>query len=165
MQYDTANQLVLDDPTDVAARADLIDNTNWCNGFAWRQIELMARFFEVMHVRSDVVIFHEGDRDAYMCLVAEGVVHISKENSGPDAKVLATLGPGKTFGEMSLVDGQPRSATAIVREDATLLVMTDRKFKAMCNDFPRLGVKLLLMIASMVSQRLRQTSGQVVDFL
>lgn len=165
MRYDRTNQLVLNDPTDVEARADLIDNTSWCNGFGWKQIQLMARFFEVMHVRPDVVIFHEGDRDAYMCLVADGVVHISKEDSERDAKVLAVLGPGKTFGEMSLVDGQPRSATAISREDTTLLVMTDRKFKVMCNDFPRLGVKLLLTISSMVSQRLRQTSGRVVDFL
>ena len=107
----------------------------------------------------------EGDWNDYSGRVGRRLVHISTEDSGPVAKVLATLGPGKTFGEMSLVDGQPRSATAIVREDATLLVMTDRKFRAMCNDFPRLGVKLLLMIASMVSQRLRQTSGQVVDFL
>ena len=164
MKSDDANQLVLDDTTD-AAKADMIDRTTWCHEFSWKQIELMAEFFEVMQVREGTVIFSEGSRDAYMCLVVERVVWITKEDSEQDAKGLAKIGPGKTFGEMSLVDGQPRSATATARQPATLLVLTQRSFENLCERYPRVAIKLLLKICNLVSQRLRQTSGRIVDFL
>ena len=100
-----------------------------------------------------------------MCLVVEGAIRILKEDSDRDKKGLARVGPGKTFGEMSLVDGQSRSATARAQEATTLLVLTGGSFEDLCDTYPRLGIKLLLKITNLMSQRLRQTSGRIVDFL
>jgi CRP-like cAMP-binding protein len=60
------------------------------------------------------------------------------------------IGPGKTFGEMSLIDGEPRSASAIALDDSKVLVLTEM---------------VLLKLAQLMSQRLRQTSDLLVDFL
>lgn len=62
----------------------------------------------------DDVIFDEGDPAQYAYLVQSGVIDIV----GRDGSVIDTMGAGDFFGEMALVDDAPRSARAVVREDA-----------------------------------------------
>ena len=147
---------------DKAAIAELIDATTWCNDFSWNQIETLAQFFEPLDVPKGYYVFREGANKAYMCLVATGSVVILKDHDGPSLKPLANIGRGRTFGEMSLLDGQPRSASAVARVDSKLLVLTSEKFSNLCARYPRLGLSLVLKIANQLSQKLRQTSGQVV---
>ena len=100
-----------------------------------------------------------------MCLLVEGSVAIVKRDSSGQEKTLATVGPGKTFGEMSLIDGERRSATAIALEDSRVVVLTEENFNRLSYRHPRLGVALLLKMARLMSQRLRNTSVMLVDFL
>src|SRR5690349_625536 len=65
-------------------------------------------------------IFAEGDKGEKLYLVAEGVVRVSTQVSGGE-EALAVLRPGTYFGEMSLIDDQPRSADAYAQEDVVLL--------------------------------------------
>ncbi|MDP1997148.1 MAG: hypothetical protein Q8J90_08100, partial [Gallionella sp.] len=62
-------------------------------------------------------------------------------------------------------DGEPRSATAVVIETSTLAVLTQENFLLIMRDKPALSAKLLLKIAQLLSQRLRLTSGILVDYL
>ena len=78
---------------------------------------------------------------------------------------IASLAKGAVFGEMSLIDGSPRSASIIANEDAILLVLTKDKFFYLMDHAPRLGLKLVLKIAKSLSLRLRQTSGVLIDYL
>jgi CRP-like cAMP-binding protein len=75
------------------------------------------------------------------------------------------IGPGKTFGEMSLIDGEPRSASAIALDDSKVLVLTEENFHRLVYQYPHLGAMVLLKLAQLMSQRLRQTSDLLVDFL
>jgi CRP/FNR family transcriptional regulator, cyclic AMP receptor protein len=74
---------------------------------------LFARFgkqFDLGHV-----LFHEGEPGAVMYIIQSGAVRISKRVGGED-KTLATLGAGEFVGEMAILNGKPRSATATVIE-------------------------------------------------
>ena len=60
---------------------------------------------------------------------------------------------------MSLIDEEPRSAAAVAAEDTLLLILTQESFAQILHTYHALGVKLLMKITRMVSQRLRSTSG------
>jgi CRP/FNR family cyclic AMP-dependent transcriptional regulator len=66
---------------------------------------------------------------------------------------------------MSLVDGEPRSASVVADEPTTLVVLTAEGFACLSSEVPRLAIKVLLKISKLISQRLRQTSGTLVDYL
>lgn len=69
------------------------------------------------------------------------------------------------IGEMSLIDGLPYSAPIRTIEACTLILLTRNNCTQCVQQHPALGVKLLLEIARLISLRLRQTSGQLVDAL
>jgi CRP-like cAMP-binding protein len=79
--------------------------------------------------------------------------------------VVVTLNRGKTFGELSLLDGGPRSSTAIAREDCTLLVLDEDALDDLQDAQPGLAARILRVLARLLSQRLRMTSGRLVDHL
>lgn len=66
------------------------------------------------------VIFREGDRGDVLYLVGEGAVKISKRGRGGQEETLGFIEPGNFFGEMSLLDGEPRSATAVAAQPTLL---------------------------------------------
>ena len=66
---------------------------------------------------------------------------------------------------MSIIDGKPRSASAVSGSDATLFVMTAAQFTGLNEALPGIGITLALKIAKQMSQYLRQTSGRLIDHL
>jgi HEAT repeat protein len=73
---------------------------------------------------------------------------------GPGGTEVARLGPGEFFGEMALFDDEPRSATCVATQPATLLVLDRQRFYSLLEQAPRLGVE----ICRMLSLRLRRAA-------
>ena len=149
----------------IQQRCEMIDNTRWANDFNWSEINSLAKNMFVYTAKKGMVICQEGKIEPYMCLIIQGKVKILKEDFGNQKKAIISLGQGDHIGEMALIDGSPRSASAIADEDSLLLVLTQDKFFSLIEETPRLGVKLLLKITKSMSQRLRLTSGVLVDYL
>lgn len=143
----------------------MLDHMEWLKEFHWAQLETLAKHMRSFSVHKGKFAFREGAVESYVCWVATGKIAIVKEDSRRRKSVLAAVGPGQAFGELSLVDHEPRSATAIAVEDSTILVLTQAGFERLVDDAPRLAVMLLLKIARLVSQRLRKTSGALVEHL
>lgn len=150
---------------DVALRAELLERTQWANEFAFNEIEKLAGYLQTRHVKQGAVVFKEGDRDATLFVVASGKVGILKSGAGKKDHPIASLGTGHTLGEMALIDGQPRSAGAVASEDLVLLAITRADLDRLAEDHPRLAVKLLMKVARLLSQRLRQTTSSLADRL
>jgi CRP-like cAMP-binding protein len=143
----------------------LLEQTPWADEFEARQLGLFAPFMRVMYADANVSIFSEGDRQHFLVIIAEGKIEILKEDSNGAKHSVIMLGRGKTFGELSLLDGAPRSSTAIAREDSTLLILDEDAFTDLEDAQPALAAKILRVLARFLSQRLRMTSGRLVDFL
>jgi CRP-like cAMP-binding protein len=146
-------------------KSKLIDSTQWANEFSFAQVKRLAACMDVHKVPPRTILFYEGDKSTYMVLIVSGEVHVVKFDSHRTPKRIATLGQGKTIGEMSIIDGEPRSASAISVSDATLLVMTTENFHRLMDEWPRVAVTLIQKIAKLMSQYLRQTSGRLIDHL
>jgi CRP/FNR family transcriptional regulator, cyclic AMP receptor protein len=144
---------------------ELIDETQWSLEFSHKQIEIIAQFMGAYIVKKKQVVFQEGQQESYMCLLIRGRVSVIKKSEKKNLKRITTLGSGQTFGEMSLIDGEPRSASVVAVEDTMLLILTKSNFDTLRHQYSRIGVKLLYKLAQLLSARLRQTSGALVECL
>ena len=110
-------------------------------------------------------IFKEGSRGSFMCIVIDGCVDVFKESDAHENKRITTIRPGKTMGEMSILDELPYSATAIATADTRVVVITKLNFDDLTEKFPALGLRVMRKIAKLLSLRLRQTTGILLDYL
>lgn len=118
---------------------------------------LFARFGRT--VQPGEVLFREGEPGDVMFVIREGVVRITKASNDAD-KTIAVLGPGEFFGEMSILNDKPRSATAVVEEEAKLLVIHGRTFEQMVKGNAEIAVRLIKKLA----QRL-DSANALIDVL
>lgn len=88
-------------------------------------------------------------------VIRSGNVKISKMLGEGDERTLAILGPGESFGELAIVDGGPRSASAVVVKRAEVLTLDKKDFQAVCEGNPKLGYKLLTNLTRVMVKRLR----------
>ncbi len=107
------------------------------------------------------VIIKEGDygKDVYL-IISGKVVVAEKLHSSKKYKVLATLGPGEIFGEMALLDGEPRSATLVAATPCKILVLTPENFEKIFKTHPRWALKIL----SALSKRIQNAFEQVENY-
>jgi CRP-like cAMP-binding protein len=73
--------------------------------------------------------------------------------------------PGKSLGEMSMIDGEPRFASCIAAEVCQIAVLSRENLARIILEQPVLGSKILMELVLMLSQRLRQTSARLVNYM
>ena len=101
------------------------------------------------------VIAREGETNDCMYLIEAGEVCIITNFNTPDAVTLAVLGAGEFFGEMCILDTQPRSATGIAAGQTTVVSVASSAFYHLYQEMPKQHSILLLNIARDLSRRLR----------
>ena len=142
--------------------ANSLELTKWAVDFSWDQICTISRHMESYTASKGTTIFDEGAEDNTMAIVIKGKIDIIKKESGSKINIIASILPSQSFGEMSLVDGEPRSAQAIAAMDTQMLFLSRDNLLNLLDTNPRLAFKLLWIITQMLSQRLRRTSGNLV---
>jgi CRP-like cAMP-binding protein len=110
----------------------------------------------VQKFAAGTVLFREGEPGDVMYVIQSGEVEI-RRRVGAIERILAVLLAGEFFGEMSIVSGQTRSATAVVRAPARLLVITPETFSAMLLGKPEIAVRMMRALAT----RLEQANQQI----
>jgi CRP/FNR family cyclic AMP-dependent transcriptional regulator len=95
------------------------------------------------------VIFRKGDPRTFMYAVKEGEVDIKLGQ-----KLLETVGPEGIFGEMAMVDGQPRTASAIARTDCKLVPIDQRRFQFLIQQTPHFAIHVMRLLV----ERLRRAN-------
>lgn len=114
---------------------------------------------DTMNFKKGATIIHEGTTGSHAYLILSGSVEVSKK-VGDEKLVLSRLVKGSIFGEMSLVDDKPRSATIVALEDTEVRVITRDRFESMLEQNPRAVIPLL----KQVFQRVRYLNQMVTAF-
>jgi CRP-like cAMP-binding protein len=104
-------------------------------------LERFARDFT-----AGTVLFEEGQPGDYMYVIQSGQVEIRRV-VGETERVLSVLSPGEFLGEMAILNGRPRSATAVVRSEARLLVIEGKTFEAMLRARPEIALRIIKTLA------------------
>jgi len=149
----------------VEERSSMIAESRWSEGLSPEEMEQLARYLYVGTAGPEEVIFNEGAREPYMCFITRGLIRITKGDSRKNIKTICDIAPGRSFGEMSIIDGLPRSATARAVEESVVLVLTKENFDRLLQDDPRLGVTLYRKLAQMISHRLRVSDWMLAEYI
>jgi CRP/FNR family transcriptional regulator, cyclic AMP receptor protein len=114
--------------------------------FSDLEAEELERFSHVAVPRSfpaGTRVFHEGDNSDACYIVKEGSFRVTREHSDGRAITLATLGPGEIFGELAMLDGDQRSASAEALSDGELLALPAGDVRALLARHPEIALKLV----------------------
>ena len=106
--------------------------------------------------RNSVIVFEDDPGDA-MFIVGMGQVKVVLVGEDGREVILAVLGPGDFFGELALIDDEPRSAHVIAMDDARLLVLRRDDFRQVLEAHPRIALGMLRTL----SRRLRRADDQI----
>src|SRR5215813_615711 len=131
----------------------LLSNIALFESLTEEDIAALSQRVETVDYQQGEVIFHQGDQGSSLFVIEEGAVEISY-GEGRARVVLASLFNGQYFGELSLFDGSPRSATATAAKHSRLARL-DREVLV---DFVNKNPGAALRIIAEMSDRLRQTN-------
>lgn len=121
------------------------------------ELALIADRFRVVSFEPGTVIFNEGDPGSEMFIVREGRVATLINLPGGQKKEIAEFTPGDFFGEMTVFENVPRSATCIATEASTLLSLGQQELLSLIDPFPEIVTSITYRMLSITTQRLRDT--------
>ena len=110
---------------------------------------LTGNHIETRRIRAGDVIFREGDKADELFVIKSGHVRIQVGN-----RTMADLTTDNIFGEMALIDSEPRSATAVAITDVELVPVSEKQFLFLVTQTPYFALRVMRILA----QRLRVTN-------
>ncbi|HPC36565.1 MAG TPA: cyclic nucleotide-binding domain-containing protein [Candidatus Marinimicrobia bacterium] len=108
-------------------------------------------------------IFRMGDPGLGMYIIVNGAVEIVEEPENGEIAKLAELGKGAFFGDLALLDEEPRSASAIAMVDSDIIGFFRPDLMDLVYRKPRMGIKILWALSRVVGERLRKTNEQLTN--
>ncbi|MGA2521934.1 MAG: cyclic nucleotide-binding domain-containing protein [Acidimicrobiales bacterium] len=118
------------------------------------QLRTIRKAVEEVTVPAGRVLCEEGTLGREFFFIVDGTASVRR-----NGRKVATLEPGRYFGELSLLDRKPRSATVVSETPMTLLVLEQRRFNGLLDEMPTLSHKLLMAM----SQRLRDADAKAIN--
>jgi len=140
-------------------KCDLLEN------FSPAEVRLLAHFMDVYQAPVGTEIIREGEGGDFMLMLIEGTVEVHKRDRWNTSQLIAVVDAGKTLGEMSMIDGEPRFATCIAAAPTVLAVLDRENLARIIVEQPMLGAKILMELVLMLSQRLRSTNDRLLHLM
>jgi CRP/FNR family transcriptional regulator/CRP/FNR family cyclic AMP-dependent transcriptional regulator len=125
------------------------------SGLSEDELDSIARLTVVTRIPKKHIVVHEGEPGDAMYVILKGLVKIVYYTPEGREVVLSLLGGGEFFGEMALLDKEPRSATVMTLEDSEFAYIRRSDFENLLTKNPNLALEML----SEVTRRLRRTSN------
>ena len=122
-----------------------------------RDLEKMADLWVPKYYKKGSVIVMEEETGAVLFVIVYGQVKIVRSDRDGREAILSILGPRSLFGEMSILDGLSRSATAVATSPTKLLMIERRDFLKMLHDYPSIAISLLRALTG----RLRRADAKI----
>lgn len=144
---------------------EIIDHIHLFSGFSQADVASMARHMECYRATPGQEIIREGEPGDFMLLLLDGGIEIVRIGKTGLPQRISLAGPGKTLGEMSLVDGEPRFASCIALDEVTFAVLDRMGLGQILALEPHLGIKILMQMLVLLNQRLRDAGKRLVQAL
>lgn len=122
---------------------ELLQRTPIFSKLTEQDLERIAQTAHIQSYQPSDIIIREGERGGGFFIMTAGKVEVLKGFETPNSSVLRTLGPGEFFGEMAIIDDQPRSATVRVVEPTECVTVRRSDFMAELERHPEIAVRIL----------------------
>jgi len=125
----------------------------------------MEKFSELKKYKKNEMIFSEEEAGDQLFIIKSGTVKVLRQIKNEE-QTIVILNPGEFFGEMALFDKHPRSASVKMMEEGELIVLKKHSYEKMKTEAPGLVIKLLEIVITTLSDRLRQANRnfEVISF-
>ena len=135
-------------------------------GISEDEFQVLQSYLTYRVFPRDRVVMQEGDPGDFMGFLVQGKMAIRKETSFDGKYILiAILEKGSIFGEISVVEPNPRTATVSALEECHALILSHENAQEIMATYPELGVKLLSKILRVVGVRLQRSAARIADVL
>lgn len=129
----------------MSQKTDLLRHVPLFAGCGNRQLEAIGQLADEVDVAAGTTLMREGQSAGEFFVIMDGTVRVDKGGT-----TIRTLGPGEFLGEIALVDGGPRTATAVTETPARLLVVGHREFHSLMEAHPAISMSILEALAKRV---------------
>lgn len=126
------------------------------------QLERFAKFMELEKVQAWTELVRQGDTGNTMYLILDGEFRVRVKIDGKET-ILATMGIGEFFGDISLFDHGPRSADVVANKDGLVLKITAEAFERLAAEAPDLATPFLLAMGRTLAARIRHDNKRYSD--
>ncbi|MBI4985763.1 MAG: cyclic nucleotide-binding domain-containing protein [Rhodocyclales bacterium] len=140
----------------------LIERIAVLAAFDRSEVEALAAYLRCYRAPAGAEVIVEDEPGDFMLLLIEGDMEIVKKDYRGLPVRVGEAGPGKTLGEMSVIDGEPRFASCVTLSETVFAVLDRTHLRRVIDEQPRLGVKLLMQLLVLLNQRLRGVSVQLM---
>ncbi len=140
---------------------EALKKTALFQGLTEEYLSLLTSLTGIVELKRGEYVFRERDIGDTFYIILEGRIRISRQIPGMGEEALAVLNPGNYFGEMALVEEQPRSADAVAHEKATLLSLAKRDLEDLLFLNKDIAYEVLWAFVRTLSSRLRETSDKL----
>ena len=106
-----------------------LDTTQWATELGYEVIDVLGEYLTPVKVEEGDYVFQEHDKDPFLCFLIVGRVKIIKTDQEGNKYDVITLRNGASFGEMSLLHGEGRSATAVTLKKSLLLILPKNNYQ------------------------------------
>lgn len=144
---------------------DFIANIPLFDELDMPELELLAGQMQLVGLEKGETVFNEWDKGDFVCFVEEGTLEVLKKSGGDTYGTVATLGRGRSIGEMSIIENFPRSATVKALTQARVVTFFRQDFNTIMGNHAALGIKLLKGLARLLGHNLRKASSRMTDYL
>ena len=141
---------------------EIIDDVDIFHFLSKEEVEYLIPYLQLKKYAAGEVLFREGEPGNFICFICSGKMEIKKETDFAGKQViLALLAKGSFVGELSIIDGKPRSATVVALEDSETLILHTDEFERLIEQHPVVSLKILRGIARILSLRLRKAGARL----
>jgi CRP/FNR family cyclic AMP-dependent transcriptional regulator len=152
-------------PALAAQAADLLRAPRTTFPLSAEDAVLIVNYMRLVNFPRSTMLFREGDdtHSNYMLLLLEGEVSVDSSQGNPHEPPvpISVLGPGSVIGEMSMIDGAPRSASCTAVSSVLAAGMSRQGLERLLEEHPRAAAHLLIVIARFTAERLRAMGDQL----
>ena len=133
---------------------EMLEKASLWSGLGRKDLKFIVKLSKERKYEAGDLIVQKGEGGVGFYLILDGSIEIRSNGT-----ILSKLGPGQFFGEMSVIDNQPRSANVVAIEPSRCLVLSAWSFHALVTQHPNIALKILQEFV----RRLRETNKALTD--
>jgi CRP/FNR family transcriptional regulator, cyclic AMP receptor protein len=129
------------------------------------QLTLLAERMRLVELEAGQILFDQWEKGDSVCFVENGTMEVLKKSGGDAYTAIATLGRGRSIGEMSIIENFPRSVTLKALTPARVVTFSRQDFDFIMDTCPNVGISVLKSLARLLGHNLRKASSRMADYL
>ncbi|ABE50193.1 MULTISPECIES: Crp/Fnr family transcriptional regulator [Methylobacillus] len=141
---------------------EIVNKIKLFGDFSNEEVRYLCSYMQCYAAPRDCQLLTEGDPGDYLLLILTGEVNVIKDIPNKGIQTIAKVGAGAIIGEMSMIDGMPRSASCVASLPTDFAVLSRDALYQLLANMPKLGNKVLIRLLQLLTARFRESYDRIL---